>query len=162
MKLPKILAVVITILSLASILVCQTKQAPKWRKINAEGFFTFRLPNGFNKTDLNGVENYLGEYYKDKTRFLFIWGDTDSNSFDKRREPDMDEYQEIETKVDGKKARIQIYSQLREGERIYRAELNVGNWEEGEVDLYMGMESNNPADLEVARQIFNSIVFLKK
>ncbi len=140
----------------------QSTSTSDWQKIDADGLFTFRLPRGFTKTDMAGVENYLGEYYKGKTRFLFISGDTASNAYEVRRQPEMEEYQETETSVAGKRANIRTYSQIRDGERIYRAELNIGNWEKADVELYMEIESNNPADLETAKQIFNSITFVQE
>ena len=154
--------VLLTILCLASVSVGHSAQTAEWQKIDADGLFTFRLPQGFTKTDMAGVENYLGEYYKGKTRFLFIWGDTASNAYDVRRQPEMEDYQEIETRIDGRRANIRTYSQIRDGERIYRAELNIGNWEKADVELYMELESKDAGDFEVAQQIFTSISFSKE
>jgi hypothetical protein len=140
----------------------RSAQTAEWQNINADGLFAFRLPQGFTKTNMMGVEHYLGEYYKGKARFLFVWGDTASNAYDVRRQPDMEEYRETETGIAGKRANVRTYSQIRDGARIYRAELNVGDWERAQVELYMEIESNNPADLETAKQIFNSITFSKK
>jgi len=79
-----------------------------------------------------------------------------------RRQPEMEGYQESETKIDGRRANIRTYSQIRDGERIYRAELNIGNWEKADVELYMELESKDAADFEVAQQIFASISFSKE
>lgn len=140
----------------------RSTQSADWQIISADGLFTFRLPHGFAKTNMMGVENYLGEYYSGKTRFLFVWGDTASNAYDVRREPEMAEYRETVTSIAGKRANVRTYSQIRDGARIYRAELNVGDWERANVELYMEIESNNHADLETAKQIFNSITFSKR
>jgi hypothetical protein len=161
MVFPMSLLVMLAILCFPSVSVCQVAGASEWQRIDADGLFTFRLPQGFTKTDMAGVENYLGEYYKGKTRFLFIWDDTASYAYDERRQPEMEEYQETETSIDGRRANIRTYFQIREGERIYRAELNIGNWEKADVQLYMEVESKDSADLEVAKQIFNSINFSK-
>ena len=110
---------------------------------------------------MTGVENYLGEYYRGKTRFLFISGDTASYAYDVRRQPEMEDYQETEIRLEEKPINIRT-SQIRDGERIYRAELNIGIWEKANVELCMEVESNNPADLEMAKQVFNSIEFPKK
>ncbi|HEX8774119.1 MAG TPA: hypothetical protein VF735_10955 [Pyrinomonadaceae bacterium] len=151
------------IFGMASVSLCQSEaSSAEWQKIDAEGLFTFRLPQGFTKTDMTGVEHYLGEYYKGKTRFLFVWGDTASNAYDVRRQPEMEDYQESETRMKGKRANVRTYSQMREGERIYRAELNVGDWEKAQVELYMELESSSPAELEVAKEIFNSVEFSDK
>ena len=40
--------------------VWMTKET-MWQTIDAGGLFTFRLPKGFVKTDMIGVENYLGD-----------------------------------------------------------------------------------------------------
>jgi hypothetical protein len=160
---PASLLLLCTIFGLASVSLCQSAASyAKWQKIDAGGLFTFRLPQGFTRTDMTGVEHYLGEYYKGKTRFLFIWGDTASNAYDVRREPEMEDYEERETRIKTKRANVRTYSQLRDGERIYRAELNVGNWEKAEVELYMELESSDPAELEMAKEIFNSIEFSNK
>lgn len=135
-------------------------QTPDWQEINADGLFCFSLPQGFIKTDMAGVEHYLSEYYKGKTRFLFISGDTASKAYEVRHQPDMEDYQETETRIGGKLANIRTYSQIRNGARIYHAELNIGNWEKGDVELYMEVESSSPDDLRIAKQIFNSIKFL--
>ncbi|HEX7999555.1 MAG TPA: hypothetical protein VF528_14305 [Pyrinomonadaceae bacterium] len=155
------LFLILTILCLGSVSICQTAQVSEWQKIDADGLFTFRLPQGFNKTNMAGVENYLGEYYRGETRFLFIWDATASYAYDVRRQPEMEDYQETETVIGGKRANIRTYSEVRDGERIYRAELNVGNWEKADVELYMEVESKDASDLEMAKQIFNSIKFSK-
>lgn len=152
------LQVLIICLCLAPGSVSQTVE---WKTINADGLFTFRLPQGFKKTNMMGVENYLGEYYKGKTRFLFVSGDTASNAYDVRRQPEMENYKETKIRIDGRRANIRTFSQLRDGERVHRAELNIGNWNEANVELYMELESKDPADLKTAKQIFSSIKFLK-
>ena len=153
------LLVSVIILCFASVSICQTAQTSDWQKIDADGLFTFRLPQGFTKTTMTGVENYLGEYYKGELRFLFIHGDTASYAHDVRRQPEMEDYQESVAQIDGKQANIRTYSQIQDGKRIYRAELNIGDWAHAKVELYMGIESENPADLETAKQIFYSVDF---
>lgn len=145
----------------ASTVFCQTVQPSGWQTINAENLFTFRLPKGFTKTKLTGVENYLGEYRKGEIKFLFIHKDTASNAYDVRRKPEMENYQETETKIGDRRANIRTFAQMREKERIYHAEMNIGDWENADVELYMEVESKNLADIEMAKQIFNSVVFSK-
>lgn len=140
----------------------QAMSTSDWQKIDADGLFTFRLPQGFTKSDMMGVENYLGEYYKGKTRFLFVWGDSGSDEYDVPRRPEIKDYRETETRIGEKRATIRTFSLIRDGERHYRAELNIGNWREGKVELYMEVESKDRADLAVAKQIFNSITFSKR
>jgi hypothetical protein len=68
--------VLIIVLCFVSVSVSQIARTSEWQKIYADGLFTFRLPQGFAQTDMAGVVNYLGGFYKGKTRFLFICGDT--------------------------------------------------------------------------------------
>jgi hypothetical protein len=138
----------------------QTGPTLSWQKINADGLFTFRLPQGFKKTGMTGVENYLGEYFKGETRFLFVWSDSGSDEYD--GQPQIENYRETETRIDGKRASIRTFSLIRDGERRYRAELNVGDWRKGKVELYMDMESKDRADLAIAKRIFKSVIFSKR
>ncbi len=155
----KLFLSVVTIFFLSSISICQTAQTSNWQRIDADGLFTFRLPQGFTKTDMTGVEHYLGEYYKGETRFLFICGDTNSYAYDVRRQPEMEDYRETETRIDGKQANIRTYSQFENGQRVYRVELNIGDWANADVELYMEVESKNLADIDMAKRVFNSIDF---
>ncbi len=155
----KLFLSVVTIFFLSSISICQTAQTSNWQRIDADGLFTFRLPQGFTKTDMTGVEHYLGEYYKGETRFLFICGDTNSYAYDVRRQPEMEDYRETETRIDGKQANIRTYSQFENGQRVYRVELNIGDWANADVELYMEVESKNLADIDMAKRVFNSIEF---
>ncbi len=111
---------------------------------------------------MTGVENYLGEYFKGKTRFLFVEGDTASNAYDARREAGMEDYQETETIIKGRKTNVRAYTRVANGKRLYRAELNIGNWEKARIELYMELEGENLEDLKTAKQIFGSVVFSKQ
>lgn len=150
---------VLSILLFVSAAISQTASTTVWQKIDADGLFTFRLPQGFTKTGMTGIENYLGEYYKGETRFLFIHSATASYSYEDRRQPEMQGYQETETQIDGRRANIRIFWLDENGERRYRAELNIGDWPTNDVELYMELESKNPADIEMAKAIFNSVDF---
>jgi hypothetical protein len=145
--------------TLALISLTQTVSPPEWQTIDADGLFSFRLPQGFTKTNMTGGEKYLGEYYKGESRLLFIWGDTASLAYSERRQPSMHDYQEVITRIRGKRANIRTYWETTNAKRIYHAELNVGNWENGQIELYMGLESKDPTILDTANQVFRSIVF---
>lgn len=161
LSLPAKLVTIFAVLCFVSVAICQTKQNPNWQKID-EKTFSFLLPAGFIKTDMTGVENYLGEYFKGKTRFLFVEGDTASNAYDARREAGMEDYQETETIIKGRKTNVRAYTRVANGKRLYRAELNIGNWEKARIELYMELEGENLEDLKTAKQIFGSVVFSKQ
>ena len=99
----KSIVIIFSILCLVTVISCQTDPTPQWQKINEKNF-TFFLPNGFTRTDMRGTENYLGEFYNGKTRFLFIEDATASYAYDVRYDLEaMKDYKETETVIKGKK-----------------------------------------------------------
>jgi hypothetical protein len=130
-----------------------------WRTIDADSFFTFRLPADFVKTNMMGVENYLGEYYQGETRFLFIWRDTASFEYDSHS---MSDVSEVDVAIDGKRGSIRTFSITRNNQLVYIAELNIGNRRDGDVQLYMGLETKNRAGFATANEIFRSVKFSRK
>lgn len=142
-----------------SIVVCQTSIPDGWRKVEAGGLFTFYLPRDLTKTDMQGIENYLGEYLNGETRFLFVHGDTGSHAYDVRRDESMNNYREIETKIDGRQANTRTFYLIENGKRKYVAELNIGDWANSNVELYMQVTGDSPDAIEMAKHIFHSIAF---
>jgi len=138
------------------LIVSLTLQASDWQTMDVSGLFTFRLPAGFTRRTGDEVR---AEYHKDETKLVYIWGHTESLAYKDRRQASMNDYQESTSRISGKRANIRTYSQTVKARRIYRAELNVGNWEKGEVRLYMAIESSDPAMLDTAREIFKSVSF---
>ena len=156
----RLLQIIATILLVCSIAVhSQTVASSDWQTIDADGLFTFRLPKGFVKTDMMGVENYLGEYSRGQTRFLFVWHDSASYDYDEHL---IRHLVETPTTIDGKRASIRTFSLTRDRIPVYVAELNVGDWRNGKAELYMGFESANPREIPTAKQIFTSTRFSKR
>ena len=137
----------------------QNTSTQHWQTIEVKELFTFRLPPGFTTRSSGATQEERAEYYKGETRLLYVWGHTESVAYSERRQAWMNDYQEWTTRIGGRPANIRTYSQTDKGKRIYRAELNVGNWEKGEVELYMIIESSDPAVLDTAREIFKSVKF---
>ena len=71
----------------------------------------------------------------------------------------MNDYRETTTRIRGKRANIRTYWQRVSGRQVYHAELNVGNWQDGEVELYMGIEGRDPKTLDLAHAVFTSVTF---
>ena len=69
----------------------------------------------------------------------------------------MKDYEETTTRLGGRRANIRSFSKMKDAKRKYYAELNVGNWEKGEVQLYIGIEGSDPKTLDVAKEIFKSV-----
>jgi hypothetical protein len=131
--------------------------AAGWQTIDFNGLFTFRLPDGFEKRAATERDDLRAEYQKGHTKLIVIWGRTESAAYDNRRQDSMHDYRESTTRLRGLRANVRTYSQTVNSKRVYRAELNVGNWDKGEVQLYMRMETDDPAMLSLAEEIFKSI-----
>ena len=128
-----------------------------WQTIDFQGLFTFRLPAGFAKRAQTNADELRAEYYKDKTKLVVVWGQTESGAYDDRRQSWMHDYHETTTRIRNLRANVRTYSRREKAKVSYRAELNVGNWDKGEVQLYMRLESDDAAMLPVAEEIFKSI-----
>ena len=129
--------------------------AAGWQTIDFHGLFTFRLPDGFTQRAGSGPDDVRAEYDKDQTKLIIVWGQSESVAYNDRQQDWMHDYHETTTRLRGLRANIRTYSH----ERLYTAELNVGNWEKGEVQLYMRLESDDAAMLPVAEEIFKSVTF---
>lgn len=133
--------------------------AAGWQTVDFNGLFTFRLPDGFEQREAAKPDDLRAEYHKGQTKLVVIWGRTESVAYDKRRQDWMRDYHESTPRIRGLRANVRTYSQNEGSKRAYGAELNVGNWDKGEVQLYMRVDTDDPAMLPVAEQIFNSIAF---
>ena len=134
----------------------QTSSTSDWQTIDVNGLFTFRLPAGFTK---HTGDEARAEYQKAETKLVYTWGHTESPAYSERQQSSMHDYKESITRMGGQRANIRTYWQTVNARRSYRAELNVGNWEKGEVQLYMRVESSDPAMLDTACEIFKSVSF---
>jgi uncharacterized protein YukE len=137
----------------------QNHSTSEWQVINVEGLFTFRLPKGFVRHKSNGADNTTGEFVNGQTKLLYVWGGTRSLAFNERQQKWMNDYQETITRIRGKRANIRSYWQRLNGVRIYKAELNVGNWQNGEVELFMAIEGRDPKTPDFAKAVFTSVTF---
>ena len=151
--------IVLLVLCSVSALTLQNSSDNNWQTIAVNDLFSFRVPPGLIKRSSNGTEDERAEYYKGETRLVYVWGHTESIAYSDRRKPWMNDYEESTTRIGGRRANIRTYWQTDKGRQIYRAELNVGNWAKGEVQLYMAIESSDPAVLATAREIFKSVTF---
>ena len=135
----------------------EAQRHSRWRTINADGLFTFRLPLGFKETEM-GIDIYMRAYARGRARFLFVCGDSASSEYDDKT---VRQAHESSTTIDGKRASTRTFTYRWTQKRVYVTELNVGDWRADRVELYMGMESPNRADIQIAQQIFRSVKFLK-
>jgi hypothetical protein len=127
--------------------------------VDVEGLFSFRLPPDWSRRSSFNVAEVRGEWANDGTKLVYVWGQTASGSYSERRQSWMNEYEETRTRLGGRRADIRSFSRVKDGKRMYHAELNVGNWEKGEVQLYMRIEGSDSKTLDLAKEIFKSVTF---
>lgn len=127
--------------------------------VDVEGLFSFRLPSGWSKRSSFNVTEVRGEWAKGETKLVYVWGQSESGLYGERRQSWMNDYEETTTRLTSRRANIRSFLRMKDGTRTYIAELNVGNWEKGEVQLYMRVEGSDPATIDLARQIFKSVTF---
>ena len=148
-------------LGVAAILFLATstaaQQNTRSQAINADGLFTFRLPVGFKQSE-TGVDSFMRGYQRARARFIFVCGDSGSPDYD---EKNMRSLKEEAITIDGKHATVRTFLYKFERASLFVTELNVGDWRNGNVGLYMSMDSPNRADIQTAEQIFRSVKFLR-
>ena len=136
--------------------MCQQSET-NGQRVDVEGLFSFRLPPGWSKRSSFNVAEVRGEWAKDGTRLVYVWGKSESGDYGERRQSWMNDYEETTTRLGGRMANIRSFWSVKNGKRMYQAELNVGNWEKGEVQLYMRVEGSDAATIGLAKQIFKSV-----
>src|ERR1041385_1870034 len=133
-------------------------QQPDWQKIDVDDLFSFRLPQGWSKRSSFNVTEVRGEWAKGETKLVYVWGQTESGAYNERRQSWMNDYEETTTRMGGRRANVRSFSRMMDGKRVYLAELNVGNWEKGEVQMFMRIEGSDPKTIDLAKEIFSSVM----
>lgn len=151
------LAVIIFIFGLGLTAGTCQQSGMSGQTVDVEGLFSFRLPPGWSKRSSFNVAEVRGEWAKDGTKLVYVWGKAESGSYSERRQSWMNDYEETTTRLGGRRANSRSYSSVKDGKRMYIAELNVGNWEKGEVQLYMRVEGTDPTTIDLAKEIFKSV-----
>jgi hypothetical protein len=147
------------LLVLASCLAPQISSTAAWQTVDFNDQFSFRLPAGFVKQPTTAPEDERAEYSKGETKLVIVWGHTESPAYNERQQAGMNDYHESTSTLRGQHANIRTYWQTVNTKRVYRAELNTGNWEKGEVQLYMRLEGEDSSVVQIGDQIFRSIRF---
>jgi hypothetical protein len=137
------------------------EDVPKgWKKVNAEGLFTFYLAPGAWITGL-GLDEFYREWRIGRMRFSFVYEPMGFLSYDRREKVFGSGFKESVVEAGGRKAYLCEYSGIERGRRWYYTDLYVGEWPQGEVKLRMQAASRRPADLEIAKKVFRTVEFLK-
>lgn len=137
--------------------VAQGSLTADWQTVDFNGVASFRLPPGFARHPVNEPADERVEYHKGETKLVVVWGRTESPAYNDRQQAGMNDYHESTFRLSGQRANVRTYWQMVNAKRVYRAELNVGNWEKGEVQLYMVLEGDDSSVVSLADQIFKSV-----
>jgi hypothetical protein len=159
MNLTKWMCIAFFLFCVSPMQATQTQSTADWQLVDFDGEFTFRLPQSFTKHETVTTQNSSAEYRDGQTVLVLEWRPTDPASFSERRQTWMIDYEEATSRIRGRRANIRTYWESKTGERVYHAELYIGNWESRQVDLYMSVNSKERGALDTASQIFKSIVF---
>ena len=132
-----------------------------WRKIDAEGHFTFYLPPGMKQTDVHGIENLYQVYSDGRLKFSLVFEPDSVLAYEERDSQFGKDYQEIMIEVDGRPSSLFIYRREAQGLRpqTYNADIYVGDLPKAQVKLWMWASSTSSDDIEIARRIFSSVEF---
>ncbi len=132
---------------------------PGWRKIDAEGKFSFYLPPDMHMSG-TGIENLHREYTNGRINVNFDYEPFGFLGYEKRELAFGKGFQETELQVDGRKAYLFLYQSLDfRKRRIYQADLFVGDLPNHEVLLHMWIICWSQRRIETAKTIFGTIKF---
>jgi hypothetical protein len=131
-----------------------------WRKIDADGKFSFYLPPDMRDIGRGSIENFHREYTNGRLHLSFDYDPFFYRSYENRALAFGKDFQEIELQVDGKKAFVFVY-QTKDWKkrRIYLAEFWVGDLPNGEVILTMTADGRSLQAMETAKTIFRTVEF---
>ncbi len=130
-----------------------------WKKVEANGLFSFYLPPGARQTDFTGVDSFYREWRIGKMRFMFVHQPNDVPSYEDRQKIFGEGFQEKVVEVDGRKAYLFAYVQAQNGRKRYYVDLYVGDLPNAQVMLWLQADSYRLADLGVANKVFRTVEF---
>lgn len=136
----------------------KTSSQGEWQEVDAEGLFTFCLPPDMRRHGVSGVESLYRYYSSGRLSFYFVHEPYSYLSYDSRTSEGKN-YQEQSLKIGDRRAVLFTYEQEDEGRKSFHAELYVGNWAEGQVELIMSGASSDPSDMQTVKKILTSVRF---
>ncbi|HZI88199.1 MAG TPA: hypothetical protein VFD48_15305 [Pyrinomonadaceae bacterium] len=136
----------------------QTSVPSGWRKIDADGKFSFYLPPDMRDTGRMSIENLHREYTNGRMYLSFDYEPNFFRSYENRFLNLGKDLEEIQLQVDGKKAFIFVY-QTKDWKkrRTHIAEFWVGDISNHEVIMSMSVSSRTPRAMETAKTIFRTV-----
>lgn len=141
--------------------IASANQIPEgWKRIDADGKFSFYVPPDMRDTGVRGIENYHKEYTNGKLHISFDYEPFAILAYPVRPGSLGKNFQEIQLEIDGRKAFMFRYETTDLRKRPYHTtELSVGDLPNGDVKLRMWISCWNPARIKTAETILRSIRF---
>ena len=131
-----------------------------WRKIDADGKFSFYLPPDMRDTGIRGMENLHREYTNGRMHLSYDYEPYGYLSYERRARKFGNDFQETQLQIDGRKSFLFVYRDLdRKSRPTYNADLYVGDLPNSEVTVRMWISSRSARDVETAKTIFQTINF---
>jgi hypothetical protein len=147
-------------LTLSHTVHAQNAAPAGWRKIDADGKFTYYLPPDMRDTGIRGIENLHREYTNGRLHLSFDYEPYGFLSYERRALKFGKNFQEIELQIDGRKSFLFLHQDAdRNNRRTYNADLYVGDLPKSQVTLRMWVSSRSAQDVETAKGIFQTIKF---
>ena len=138
----------------------QTSAPSGWRKIDADGKFSFYLPPDMRETGVTSLENFHREYTNGRMQVRFDYDPYQHLAYSNRARTLGSGFQETQLQVDGKKSFLFVYQNSdRKNRRTHNVDLYVGDLPNSDVIMYMGVTSRSARDIEIAKTIFSTIKF---
>lgn len=129
-----------------------------WRKIDADGKFSFYLPPDMRDTGRGSIENFHREYTNGRMYLSFDYDPNFYRSYENRFLNLGKDLEEIQLQVDGKNAFIFVYQTNDwKKRRTHIAEFWVGDIPNHEVIMWMSVSSRNPQAMKTAKTIFRTV-----
>lgn len=170
MKMKKLASklIVLSVVFIVCSPICLSQQTslnvniPKdWKKINANGLFTFYLPPNAWDTKFSGIDEFYKEYRIDKLAFRLVYEPMGVLAYENREKAFGKGFQESVLEVNGRKTYMFSYVKIVRGRKRSYTEIHIGDLPKGQTKLYIQADSWRLADLEIAKKIFGTVEFLQ-
>ena len=145
----------------------KTEPVPQdWKRIDANGKFTFFVPPDMEAEAVQGTDSYVGRYRSTGLRLYFDYGWWPGNLCDARSTEQKPQHTDVATQIGGQRARLVTFSEphpTMDRQFPYVAVVcfaDLGTAGAGQkITLTMWANGNGRAEQQVAEKIFRSIQF---
>lgn len=144
-----------------------TEPVPKdWKRIDANGTFTFFVPPDMEAEPVQGIDSYVGQYRGNSMRLYFDYGWYPGNFCDARYTEQKPQHTDVTTQIGGETARLMTFHEPEPKMDhafpyvavVCFAELGTEE-RRPKITLTMSVNGKGRAEQQIAEKIFRSIQF---